>query len=174
MLTPNEILRQPINIDALRAVPEHFALGFNVLPTHVSTNELHVILPAGEEESTHDLLLRIGKFSQRNVTYDTADSESLRVAIRFRYSAINSKIRNCAKRFLFKCPMRWEKLEETDQHHVRFCYACTRQVHFCFSDKELKLHAGLGNCVAVYNVDTKLTLSGIVIGNDHSSLDQQV
>lgn len=51
--------------------------------------------------------------------------------------------------FSFECPKRWEELTPTEENGARFCGACQKTVHYCCDRDDLRLHANLGNCVAV-------------------------
>jgi uncharacterized protein (TIGR02996 family) len=57
----------------------------------------------------------------------------LRAAIRPEWLARldRTAIENCQVQFAFRCPKRWEKLQETEDSRVRFCEACGKNVHFC-------------------------------------------
>jgi hypothetical protein len=59
-------------------------------------------------------------------------------------------IENCALRFAFQCPKRWENLlQRTEDTGVRFCEACRKDVYFCRTVQEAQRRAALGHCVAV-------------------------
>lgn len=49
--------------------------------------------------------------------------------------------------------MTWEKLGRTDDTAIRHCEICSRNVHYCASDKEAIEQAKLGHCVAIEMVD---------------------
>lgn len=61
----------------------------------------------------------------------------------------NMKIENCGVAFEFQCPKRWDKLRPTIREDVRFCDACQKEVYFCETMSEARVHAWQGNCVAV-------------------------
>jgi hypothetical protein len=56
---------------------------------------------------------------------------------------------NCGLRWGFECPKSWEQLRETDDHWVRFCSVCRREVYYCTSVSEAKWRVNAGDCVAV-------------------------
>lgn len=58
-------------------------------------------------------------------------------------------IENCDEHFAFKCPLKWENLQLTDDHKVRHCDACDKSVYHCNTVDEARDHAVLGECVAV-------------------------
>jgi hypothetical protein len=47
-----------------------------------------------------------------------------------------------------ECNKDWHKLARTEIEGVRWCKACQRRVHWCHTDTEADLLAGLGVCVA--------------------------
>jgi uncharacterized protein (TIGR02996 family) len=51
--------------------------------------------------------------------------------------------------FYFVCDRRWEDLRATDSDQVRFCEACSEQVHFCSTQAKARKHARQGHCVAL-------------------------
>ncbi|MBI5368816.1 MAG: hypothetical protein HZA54_17405 [Planctomycetes bacterium] len=57
-------------------------------------------------------------------------------------------IRNCAFRFKFKCPLKWQNLDATEHDAVRHCRACNQHVYLCRTDEETIGHAQAGRCVA--------------------------
>jgi uncharacterized protein (TIGR02996 family) len=67
----------------------------------------------------------------------------------WRTAVARTRIENCAPRFDFRCPKQWDKLELTDQEHLRYCSACRQQVVFCDSMFEARQHAENGHCVAI-------------------------
>lgn len=50
--------------------------------------------------------------------------------------------------FKYRCPVRWETLNQTDNPKVRFCGKCREEVHLCHSESELSQHAEMGHCAA--------------------------
>jgi len=70
-------------------------------------------------------------------------------------------IRNC--RFAFKCEKKWNDLEDTEDHQIKFCNTCEKEVHFCNDDEELAKNVRLNRCVAFCR--EKQMLMGDVIHN---------
>jgi len=60
---------------------------------------------------------------------------------------MTNKIKNCE--FVFKCPMQWEELTETDIENKKFCESCNKPVIFCETPEELEAAAKNRDCVAV-------------------------
>jgi uncharacterized protein (TIGR02996 family) len=58
-------------------------------------------------------------------------------------------IENCAVRFEFECPKKWDKLRTTEDDGVRFCDACEQNVYYCRDIDKAREHAWQGHCVAV-------------------------
>lgn len=58
-------------------------------------------------------------------------------------------IENCDEHFAFKCPLKWENLQLTDDHKVRHCEACDKNVYHCNTVDEARGHAVRGECVAI-------------------------
>jgi uncharacterized protein (TIGR02996 family) len=58
-------------------------------------------------------------------------------------------LENCGLRWRFECPKSWERLRETDDHWVRACPVCRREVYYCTSVAEAKWRVSTGGCVAV-------------------------
>ena len=58
-------------------------------------------------------------------------------------------IENCNVEFEFQCPKRWEGLRATGEPAVRFCETCRKNVHYCETIQEARLHAENDECVAV-------------------------
>jgi hypothetical protein len=56
-------------------------------------------------------------------------------------------IRNCMLRF--RCPLKWESLELTNDANVRYCCECTRPVHYCHTTVELHKALSEDKCVAI-------------------------
>jgi len=57
------------------------------------------------------------------------------------------KIRNC--RFKYECDMHWNDMKETGRPNVRFCEACSKEVHFVRNRVELALAIQNHLCVCV-------------------------
>jgi uncharacterized protein (TIGR02996 family) len=57
-------------------------------------------------------------------------------------------IERCGFELRFRCPKRWTALAPTATPDVRRCGTCDRDVHFCTSIDEVRLHGQLGDCVA--------------------------
>jgi uncharacterized protein (TIGR02996 family) len=65
--------------------------------------------------------------------------------------AVVSKVEleNCGVQFEFECPKRWEQLTPLEVIDRRFCTACQREVVYCDTIMDARLHAWAGECVAV-------------------------
>jgi uncharacterized protein (TIGR02996 family) len=72
-----------------------------------------------------------------------------RLAGSWKAAVARMPLENCGLRWGFECPKSWEQLRETDDHWVRFCPACRREVYYCTSVSEAKWRVNAGNCVAV-------------------------
>jgi uncharacterized protein (TIGR02996 family) len=59
-----------------------------------------------------------------------------------------SVVENCGLS-LHPCPQKWNSLDATPEAGIRHCWACDRQVHYCQSLDELRVHAREGHCVAI-------------------------
>lgn len=57
-------------------------------------------------------------------------------------------ILNCTKLFKFRCPRKWESLEETAEENVRFCKSCQKNVRLCTTPEDIKRYTG--TCVAIF------------------------
>jgi uncharacterized protein (TIGR02996 family) len=51
--------------------------------------------------------------------------------------------------FQVECPKEWGALAATGRPDLRFCYGCEKQVFYCDSIDDAKLHARMGDCVAI-------------------------
>lgn len=49
----------------------------------------------------------------------------------------------------YRCPKRWENLKPTDVPAVRFCSACSRDVHLVSSQDDLRRFKGTPSCIAI-------------------------
>lgn len=58
-------------------------------------------------------------------------------------------IENCDEHFAFRCPLKWENLQLTDDHKVRHCEACDKNVYHCNTVVEARGHTRAGECVAI-------------------------
>ncbi|MBA4189565.1 MAG: hypothetical protein C0467_16390 [Planctomycetaceae bacterium] len=58
-------------------------------------------------------------------------------------------IENCDDEFAFKCPKKWEQLKGTDDPRVRHCNTCEKKVYYCLTDREARMRAERGLCVAL-------------------------
>jgi uncharacterized protein (TIGR02996 family) len=59
-------------------------------------------------------------------------------------------VENCGHdQFEFECPKRWEELKPTGEGTVRFCEDCKKNVYYCGTVGEARLHTAEGHCVAV-------------------------
>jgi uncharacterized protein (TIGR02996 family) len=68
-------------------------------------------------------------------------------------------IENCRRvEFEFECPLKWEKLQPTDDPAKRFCSTCRKHVFYCETIREARRRALGGQCVAVdWRVERKGT-----------------
>ncbi len=73
-------------------------------------------------------------------------------------------LRNCT--FAYKCTKQWEKLEETDQESIRFCYDCQKEVYYCEDDQELLKSIKLNRCVAFSRNET-IHEMGLIIAPEY-------
>jgi uncharacterized protein (TIGR02996 family) len=60
-----------------------------------------------------------------------------------------TKIENCLFHIEFLCPKRWEALKATGQATVRFCESCKKNVYYCHSLMDARLHVVEDECVAI-------------------------
>jgi hypothetical protein len=51
----------------------------------------------------------------------------------------------------FRCPMRWDELETTEDASTRYCDRCEKTVHYCSTVEELNTFAGDKKCIAWSN-----------------------
>ncbi len=51
--------------------------------------------------------------------------------------------------FAFRCPLRWEDLQETADPAIRYCEECRKDVYYSANVGEARQHALKGRCVAV-------------------------
>ena len=59
------------------------------------------------------------------------------------------RIENCEYRFDFKCPLKWESLELTDNRDIRFCKSCIRNVYQCNNKEDFIYHSKAGHCISI-------------------------
>ena len=64
-------------------------------------------------------------------------------------SVARRRINECGVRFRFPCPLRWERLQTTDDPMIRSCDVCQKAVYFCATVDEAITHARAGECVAL-------------------------
>ncbi|MDF1666399.1 MAG: hypothetical protein P1V97_31915 [Planctomycetota bacterium] len=55
-------------------------------------------------------------------------------------------------RFKFRCPLQWSDFTPTDNHYVRHCQECARDVHFVTNLFDFQKHALANHCVAVVDM----------------------
>jgi len=60
-------------------------------------------------------------------------------------------LRNCVLQY--RCPNNWDDLTETVDQDIRFCGECQKEVHFCYTDKELTDSIRLNRCIAFFSND---------------------
>ena len=68
--------------------------------------------------------------------------------VEWRFAVARPAIEGCLALEL-ACPREWGSLAPTGRPHVRACDACARQVYYCESLAEARLHARRGDCVAI-------------------------
>ncbi|MBC7797601.1 MAG: hypothetical protein H7Z37_12075 [Pyrinomonadaceae bacterium] len=51
--------------------------------------------------------------------------------------------------FIFKCPLEWKNLQNTNHPLIRFCSSCERDVYYAKDSIDASRFAGLGKCVAL-------------------------
>jgi hypothetical protein len=60
------------------------------------------------------------------------------------------KIENCAGNdFEFICPKKWSELKSTYVEGIRHCHVCKKNVYWCHSADEVKLHVSVNHCIAL-------------------------
>ncbi len=64
-----------------------------------------------------------------------------------------TSVSNCS--FKFRCPKRWEDLEKTKFHNIRFCNMCLERVFFCRSESEVSWATQAGLCVVAVTLEKK-------------------
>lgn len=67
---------------------------------------------------------------------------------------------NC--QFKFNCDQNWELMRKTTQADRRYCGQCQRDVFECTSLDDVRAHALLGHCVAIFVHHTSTRLIGEV------------
>jgi len=68
--------------------------------------------------------------------------------VEWRFAVARPAIEGCLALEL-PCPKEWGSLAATDRPHIRSCGACDRQVYYCESLAEARLHVRRGDCVAI-------------------------
>ena len=61
---------------------------------------------------------------------------------------VNHQFLNCE--FEFECPKNWFDLTPTYHSKVKYCETCNKDVHLCFTQKELDTHAAQRHCIAFF------------------------
>jgi hypothetical protein len=59
------------------------------------------------------------------------------------------EILDCGWEFRFQCPLKWDRLQKSNDDKIRFCEVCQQSVHLCHSFEEVSRHYQLGHCVAI-------------------------
>lgn len=60
------------------------------------------------------------------------------------------KIENCTHNdFEFRCPNQWAELKPTYVEGIRGCVVCKKNVYWCRSPAEVKLHVSVDHCIAI-------------------------
>lgn len=60
------------------------------------------------------------------------------------------KIENCAvDDFEFICPKKWAELKSTYVEGIRHCHVCKKNVYWCRSADDVKLHVSVDHCIAL-------------------------
>jgi hypothetical protein len=172
MLTSEDLSRIPIDSTVLRCLRTPFAVNWVVLPIEVREDAVRIVIPNYSAEDQNDLAHRVSMVTNRRVEFETADYESLTETVRVHYYAMDSRVKNCNRRFVFKCPRAWESMKTTAHPLVRHCDSCDRTVHFCLTEDDLDRSVQNGHCVAVYNVKANLTTSGIALGGTGEPSDE--
>lgn len=76
-------------------------------------------------------------------------------------------IDNCR---LFRCPLRWDALTETEEPGVKHCPSCEKNVYFCESLDDARERAANNQCVAIHDSvfarqdGTRSSVSDIMMG----------
>lgn len=144
---------EPLAIDS---VPESVAREYLALAVSRDNSGIRIVIPADSDAS--ELQEMLAFFFSMPVILDTADRDSLQVAIDYYYTAISADVENCPPRFNSECPKRWLELEQTENEMVRHCSACDSLVFHCRTRAEVKIHAAMGRCVAYGEAGTDETL----------------
>ena len=78
----------------------------------------------------------------------------------------NITIRNC--KFAYKCEMKWDELDETEEDEIKFCRGCQKEVFLCETDEELTQSIKRNRCVAIFYPSREEHLLGEILNNnDH-------
>ena len=59
----------------------------------------------------------------------------------------SNAIKNCTLKF--RCPLKWEVLQLTNEAGVRYCGECCKSVYYCQTKVELDKALSEGKCVAL-------------------------
>ena len=79
----------------------------------------------------------------------TLTSDWLAIVSRLPIESCAEKRKRKPLRFEFLCDKRWEDLQTTADHTIRFCAGCQNQVYYCDSLDEARVHAMRKHCVAI-------------------------
>jgi len=165
MLDRHDLNSIPVCTEALELVPEAFAREHCILAVSINHGKLHVVLPSNVDElaSTEPSGLDLIRFVlNRDFSHDIALRDDLFSVVDLHYWAAYSDIRNCDVEFKLRCPQQWIDLTPTDQNTVRYCQACSKNVYFCHSSKELKRRTEGNQCVAFCDADTHTDTLGLL------------
>ncbi len=71
----------------------------------------------------------------------------------------NTTIRNCI--FAVKCSMKWDDLCDTENHEIRFCHNCQKEVFFCDTDEKIVDAIKKNKCVSIISPYSMELLLGL-------------
>lgn len=76
--------------------------------------------------------------------------------------------------FKFKCPQKWEEMQDTGQADTRFCGECKEIVYFAETDQRVRELRDAGKCVAVWEKkpenDFPTRTAGVIMPPDFPEL----
>jgi len=76
----------------------------------------------------------------------------------------NITIRNCT--FAYKCEMKWDELDETEEDEIKFCKGCQKEVYLCETDEDLTKAIKRNRCVAIFYPSRVEGPLGLILDDD--------
>jgi uncharacterized protein (TIGR02996 family) len=76
-------------------------------------------------------------------------ARAAQIEVGWRIRVTRPPVERCGLAFAAPCTMDWSTLEPTQDHAVRHCGACRKDVHYALSVREARSFARLGRCVAL-------------------------